>query len=242
MSLEGESVMAMGRKRQLLTAKVWFLGLTIFFVSWLASAEIWATTLYVSDTTLDTILRAGPETSFRIVAPLRVGTQVTLIKEKNGWAEVALQNGVSGWTLKRYLSERVPWRITAEKLAADNQALQARVSQIGRSRQELSEENSKLKEQLDTERRELKALRKDYEALKKGAANYLGLKNAFEKLTLEARQAREGLDDVQKAHKKLKSSSSIRWFISGAGVLILGWLVGLSMGRMRRRRSSEIYR
>ena len=79
------------------------------------------------------------------------------------------------------------------------------------------------------------------ETLKSGAANYLGLKNAFDKLKSEVPQVDSKLGEMQRAHDKLKSSNKMRWFLYGAGAIILGWLVGLMMGG-RRRRSSEIYR
>jgi SH3 domain protein len=65
---------------------------------------------------------------------------------------------------------------------------------------------------------------------------------AYENLQNEARQREAKLDELEKAYGKLKTSKAIRWFLSGAGVLMLGWIVGSSMARMRRRRSSDYYK
>jgi SH3 domain protein len=39
----------------------------------------------------------------------------------------------------------------------------------------------------------------------------------------------------------LKFSNNLQWFLAGAGVLILGWLIGLAMGKRKKRYSSNIY-
>ena len=242
MTLGGDSGMAiLNEKRWLVRVAVWSISFVLFFTGLLLITEVWAATFYVSDTTLETILRSGPGIHNRIIASLQVGARVTVIKEEDGWAQVALEDGRTGWTPRRYLSDRPPWRITAEKLEAENQGIRKRISDIDRTNKELLEENRKLEKQLRIDAAELESVRQQYETLKKGAANYLGLKNAFEKLKSEVPQVESKLGELQRAHDKLKSSNKMRWFLYGAGAIIVGWLVGLMMGG-RRRRSSEIYR
>ena len=223
------------------TWRSWIFGMTLFLAGLLLSSNGLAQNFYVSDTTLETILRAGPNTNRRIIASLPVGTRVTLIKEEAGWAEVSLPDGRTGWTLMRYLSERPPWRVTADKLAREKQRIEKEIANLQGGNRELSEQNSKLEKQLQISRQELEALQQEYEALKKGSANYIGLKKAFEKLQVEVPQIKARLEESQRSHDKLQSSSSIRWFLTGAGVLVVGWILGLIMSG-RRRRSSEIYR
>ncbi len=213
----------------------------LFLAGLLLSSNGLAQNFYVSDTTLETILRAGANTNRRIIASLPVGTRVTLIREEAGWAEVSLPDGRTGWTLMRYLSDRPPWRVTAEKLASEKQRIEKEVTNLEGGNRELAEQNSKLEKQLQINRQELEALRQEYEALKKGSANYIGLKKAFEKLQSEVPQIKARLEEGQRSHDKLQSSSNISWFLTGAGVLVVGWILGLIMSG-RRRRSSEIYR
>jgi SH3 domain protein len=132
--------------------------------------------------------------------------------------------------------------MTAEKLQAENDELKARLRQIQSEHGKLVRENNALKKQMDTEQRELQTVRQDYDELKNSASNYLNLKMAYENLQAEARQSKAKLVEVQKAYDKLKMSSNIRWFLSGAGVLLLGWIVGSYMARMRRRRSGDYYK
>jgi SH3 domain protein len=90
-----------------------FLCLTSVFTIFLPSVTDAATMFYVSDTTLEANLRSGTSQENRIIGMLKPGTQVTLVLEEDGWAKVTLEDGRTGWILKRYLSERPPWRLTA---------------------------------------------------------------------------------------------------------------------------------
>ena len=217
-------------------------GLTLFFTVCLPSVSSFAATLYVSDTTVEVNLRTGTQQENRIIALLRPGTQLELLSEEDGWAEVTLADGRTGWILRRYLSERPPWRVTAEKLATENEKLRAQVGTIKGGNQDLLQKNKELQKQVDLQQRELEKLRRDYEELKNSSTNYLNLKMAYENLQKGTRQSNAKLDKLEKAHGKLKTSTGIRWFLSGAGVLLLGWLLGSSVARLRRRRSSDYYK
>jgi len=217
----------------------WFSALVLACVPWAAA---WAGNLYVSDTALEAVLRNGPRTGNQVVSMVPAGTRVNLVSEEDKWAEVTLEDGRTGWMLKKYLSEEPPWRIAAEKLAAENKALQTQMAQMKRGKQDLSDETGRLKKDLETSQRELQSLRHEYEALKKGATEYLSLKSSFDQLTTDANQARERLTEVQQGYENLRSSTNIHWFLSGAGVLVFGWLLGLVMSRTKRRRATELYR
>ena len=181
-----------------LVGELCFLGLTTVLLSWFLYSVADATVLYVSDTTVTVNLRTGNSFGNKIVALLRPGTQVTLIEEESGWAEVALEDGRKGWLLRKYLSDRPAWRVTAQELAAENQSLKEQVSKLERNYQNLLQEKTKLRKELDSKT--------------------------------------QNLEEVERAYKESGVSNKLRWFISGAGVLLLGWIFGFWRGRMRQRR------
>jgi SH3 domain protein len=234
--------MAKYRQNRLIAGACRLLSLTLFFTVWLPSPGVQATTLYVSDTTLEANLRTGTKTDNRIIALLRPGTRLTILREKGGWAEVTLEDGRTGWILKRYIAERPPWRETAEKLAAENEQLKSQLRNIGGENRDLVQKQAGLERQLSSQQQALQDISREYKELKTSASDYLNLKVAYENLQTEARQSKAKLDQVEKAYKDLKLSATIRWFLSGAGVLLLGGLLGSSMARMRRRRSGDYYR
>jgi SH3 domain protein len=217
-----------------LRRSIYLVALGILLSVWLFSVKTWAKTLYVSDTTLETILRSGPDVNNRIIASLPIGTRVTMITVENGWAEVSLPDGRTGWTLERYLSDRPPWKVTAEKLSEEKARLESQISEIESSNQELGQENDRLEKALASFNQDLEAIEKDYEALKKGAANYSGLQEARDKLASDLPELKARLDKAQRDYDKLQSSNNMRWFLYGAGVMTLGWFAGLIMGGRRR--------
>jgi SH3 domain protein len=160
--------------------------------------------LYVSDTTVEANLRSGIDADQRIIAMLRPGTQVTLLREERGWAEVTLQDGRRGWILKRYLADRPPWMVTAQQLEGENHKLREQLKGLGGNQQELTQENDRLKKEVE--------------------------------------ETRKRVEEMERAYRDTKLSGQLRWFLSGAGVVLVGWLLGYWMGRTGRRRSSGLYR
>jgi SH3 domain protein len=191
---------------------------------------------------LEANLRSGTSQENRIIGMLRPGTQLTLLSEQDGWAEVTLEDGRTGWILRRYLSERPPWRETAEQLQKENERLRTQLTKVKAEHKEIMQKSAEVQRQLDSQQAEFHSVQSEYEELKKSSTNYLNLKMAYENLQNEARQSKAKLDELEKAYGKLRTSRAIRWFLSGAGVLMLGWIVGSSMARMRRRRSSDYYK
>jgi SH3 domain protein len=239
---EDSNAMATCKENGLTAGPRWLLCLILFFTVWSPGPHARAATLYVSDTTLEANLRTGISSGNRIIALLKPGTRLTLIREQEGWAEVTLEDGRTGWILKRYLSDRPPWIETAQRLAAENEKLKSQLREIGGGHRELLQKHAELEKEMESQELALQAVRREYEELKESSSNYLNLKMAYENLQSEARRSKAELDEVQEGYKKLKLSTSIRWFLSGAGVLLLGGLLGSSMARMRRRRSGDYYR
>ncbi len=194
----GQRLMGIGMKNRFVGGGPWILGLTMFLIGWFSCSVAGATTVYVSDTTLRANMRTGNSFGNRIIAMLAPGTQVTLIKEEGGWAEVSLEDGRRGWLLKKYLTDRPAWQVTAQELAAENQSLREQVTSLERNYQNLLQEKTELKNELA--------------------------------------HRTQDLEEVQRAYEKSDVSNKLRWFISGAAVLLLGWLFGFWRGRMRHRR------
>jgi SH3 domain protein len=234
--------MTINKRNRLMAQTLWLFALTLLLTLWIPGTGNTADTLYVSDTTLEANLRSGTSQDNRIIGMLRPGTKVTLTSEQDGWAKVTLEDGRTGWILRRYLSERPPWRETAERLQKENEQLRTKLNTVRTDYQQMMQKSTELQKKMDSQQSELLSAQSDYEELKKSSTNYLNLKMAYENLQNEARQTKTKLDELEKAYGKLKTSRALRWFLSGAGVLILGWIIGSSMARVKRRRSSDYYK
>jgi len=144
------------------------------------------------------MLRTGPSQSNKIVAVLKTGDAVTLIREAEGdYSLVALPDGRQGYAASRYLTEQIPntrqVQLLEDQVAKQNQAL-AR----------LREENT--------------LLQAAQEEIQQNEAEHTV---QIQTLTLERNQ--------------LRRDASVSSFLAGAGVLIIGWLLGWTRLRLRRK-------
>ena len=144
------------------------------------------------------MLRTGPSQSNKIVAVLKTGDAVTLIREAEGdYSLVALPDGRQGYAASRYLTEQIPntrqVQLLEDQVAKQNQAL-AR----------LREENT--------------LLQAAQEEIQQNEAEHTV---QIQTLTLERNQ--------------LRRDASVSSFLAGAGVLLIGWLLGWTRLRLRRK-------
>jgi hypothetical protein len=59
---------------------------------------------------------------------------------------------------------------------------------------------------------------------------------------IRASRVEAKLAEAQKVHDKLQSNADMRWFLYGAGKMVLGWILGNVMGSRRKKGSSALHR
>ena len=152
---------------------------------------------YVSDYR-ELMMRTGPSQSNKIVAVLKTGDAVTLVREAEGdYSLVALPDGRQGYVASRYLTEQIP---TARQV----QLLEDQVAEQNQELARLREENTLLQ----TAREDIQLNEAEYT-------------DRIQILTLERNQ--------------LQRDASVSSFLAGAGVLLVGWLLGWTRLRLRRK-------
>lgn len=183
-------------------------------------------------------VRTGKGFKYRIIAILRDGSKVTLIKTDGDWAYIRLQDGREGWVLKRYLSKEIPLKQQIAKLKQQNQELLTKLTNANKTISDLQNKLDTLTSQNSILKNKLDYITNAYTQLKHDAANVISLKKAYESSQRELQQAKQQIVILETQNNHLKNSDRIKWFLAGAAVLLIGWLIGLIMGRGRRRRSS----
>ena len=144
------------------------------------------------------MLRTGPSRDNKIIAVLKTGNAIKLIREAGeDYYLVALADGRQGYVLKGYVTEQAPAAYRVQNLE----------DQVARQEQELArlrEENSRLQ-----------------------TAHGETQRSATEKETL--------LQSVTLERDQLQRDASVSSFLAGAGVLLIGWLLGWTRLRLRRK-------
>jgi SH3 domain protein len=194
-----------------------------------------AETGYVSDMLLLNF-RQGPGNTHAVIKTLKSNTPVTILEEENGFYKVELQSKEIGWIDKNFIVFEPPKTQIIDQLQQKNKALENKISQLESTGQTLK----------DT----IKSLEAD---LKKGGnqpgnhpirmdppKNIQELIDKNKQLQKENSRLSKDPDQLNKAQKGLFKSNMIKWFLSGVGVLLLGWIIGQSISSKKQQSRSSL--
>jgi len=205
----------------------------VFFLIIFYNAAL-ADTMYVSDV-LKLTVRDGKGTGEKIIAVVQSGQTVEVLQPEDEWALVRLDDGKEGWVLNRYLTGKITNNIKLKLLKKKHKALIAQSTTLLEENVKLKEENKKFKTELDKVQKEAEELKMSYEALKTESADYINLKSKYTKTASQLSEYTEKSELLEKELTKLEFRQTVRWLLTGAGVLLLGFLIGFSARRQHRR-------
>lgn len=202
----------------------------------LFSTPVFADNKYISDTVKVT-MRTGPGNDHKIIALLSIGTKVDVVQPGDEWTLVRLANGKEGWVINRFLTDKIPSDIELNILKSKYQALKARASEMQKKNSLMKAENEKLTTEFAVSRKKLQKTTDDFEALKSESKEFLELQSKFKAASSKLAEQTKKAEKFEDELTKLLWNQNIKWFLSGAGVLILGFIIGFSTKRQRRRSS-----
>ncbi len=212
--------------------KVAFIGICLVLICSVSQAE----TLYISDF-LRITMRTGPGIDHKIIEMIKSGQTVTVLEQGPEWTKIQLPTGKEGWVLNRFLTPKPPSGLLLKKLEEKHAELSLQVTTLIDENERLRNENQKLDAELKTNSSNLEKVTDSYQKLKSGSAEYLDLKSIYEKMAMQLDQQKKRAQNVEKELERIQFHKNIRWFLSGASVLIIGFLIGFSFRRQRRRPS-----
>ena len=200
----------------------------------LFSASVYGETMYVSDI-LKLTLRTGPSIENKIISVLESGQVMEVIQFGDEWSRVQLPNGKEGWVLSRYLTIRETNNIKLERLEAKHKNLMIQAAELLEENNRLQRDNAKLSTEFKANQKQLAKIQTDYEALKAEAADFLTLKTNYNRATSQLAEQTDRANQLEEQVSSLEMNAYIKWFLAGSGVLIIGFLIGFSTKRQRRR-------
>ncbi len=215
------------------------ISLVVVFSFGLTGAAL-AETQYVSDR-LEIQMRTGKGTQFRILRMLPSGTalEVLEVDQENGYSRVRAPGGVEGWVLNRYLMKGQAAR---DRLADAEKQL----AQLELENRKLKTSFSELKEEkgsTDQERNELdkenRKITQELEEIRRTASSALAIDSENKDLKSKIVAYERQLQTLQQENEGLKNRTARDWFMVGAGVVILGMIIGLIIPRIRWRKKSS---
>jgi len=202
----------------------------------LFSTPVLAENKYVNDT-MKITMRTGPANDKKIITLLGIGHKVEVLKPGDGWTLVRLTNGKEGWVISRFLTNKIPSDIELKVLTSKHKALMVKAVKMQEENSSLKAENKELSTGLASGRKELQKTSNDYEALKRESKKFLELQSKFKASSSNLAKQTIKADKLEDELTKVLWNQNIKWFLSGAGVLIFGFIIGFSTRRQRRRSS-----
>jgi SH3 domain protein len=208
------------------------LGLSLMLC--LFSTFVYGETMYVSDR-LKLTLRTGPSTENKILAVIESGQMLDVVELGNEWSRVQLSNGKEGWVLSRYLTPNETNNIKLERVQTKHKNLMIQAAALLEENNKLKAENKGLGSDTAANQKQLDKIKNDYEVLKAEAAEFITLKSKYESAASQLAEQTAKAEKLEEQLTKLELNYYIKWFLAGSGVLILGFLIGFSTKRQRRR-------
>jgi SH3 domain protein len=201
----------------------------------LAAAPARADTFYVSDM-LTVALRAGPSDETPVIyRGLAIGARITLLERDaiSGFVRVRTDAGLEGWLPADHLAGEPPAR---GQLAAANREVARLNGVVAELRQELERRAGDADANSVTPVHEsLERLREDVAELRRVSTVSLETESVNHRLTELNAQLRQEIETLALELQDLRARSAQRWLLSGAGLVVFGFLLGLLVrGRSRR--------
>ena len=190
--------------------------------------------MYVSDV-LKLTLRTGPSIENKILSVINSGQMMEVIEFGEEWSQVQLPNGKEGWVLSRYLTTNETNNIKLERLEAKHKNLMIQSAELLEENNRLKAENKKFSTEFNANQKQLAKTQSDYKALKAEAGEFLTLKTNYERAASQLAEQTAKAKQLEEQLSKLEMHAYIKWFLAGSGVLIVGFLIGFSTKRQRRR-------
>jgi len=204
----------------------------------LTTATVLAETRYVVDNLIIT-MRSGQSTQHQVLRTWPSSTKLEILETGEKYSRVRGPDGTEGWVLNQYISLKPTAKlrlVTAEnklaKLETENNRLNAELKTLGDKEAGVSEQHKKLARDNQKQGEELTRLRRV-------AAKPLKLENENQRLKRELLELESQHELLRQENQMLGDSSDREWFLNGAGVIILGIILGLIIPRLRIRKKAS---
>lgn len=192
---------------------------------------------YVTNTK-EVHLRAGKGTEYKILRLLPNGTPLSLLEHdsKSGYSRVQLRDGTVGWVLTRHLSDERSCRIQLQAFSDKLQHLTEENTRLTQELETLKSQQNALSTEKNTLTERATQLTAELQRIRSVSANALAIENERNQLRERVIELERQLNRLKLENQTLNSEQSQRWFLIGAGVLGGGILLGLILPRLGRRR------
>jgi len=222
--------------------------LAIFFmVAFLMTASngsVYADTRYVTDQLVISV-RDGHNPSDIVLGYIKTATPVDVIEEIGDYSRIKTEDGLEGWVLTKYIVSEKPKALIIEDLNSEIQKLNEKADskKLLETKKMYEEKIGELEQEVNINQRFTAKAKSDLIQLDNKYKNLLAHSQNKEELIRESEQLKKLNTHLNTEIKSLKQqnkiplkSKGLQSFVAGAGILLLGYLLGASAKKKKRSR------
>lgn len=198
-------------------------------------------TRYVTDQ-LEITLRSGQSTKHQIIRMLPSGTPVELLEtdDETKYSRVRTSDdGTEGWVLTRYLDEQPSARERLVKINQQVKQLSDDNRKLQQTLKETTREKERLSNALNASDSKNEQLSRELAHIKQISAATIEVDRANQDLKTELERLKSRYEQAENTIDTLRDDSNRKWVMVGAGIILLGMLIGLIIPKIRWRRKSD---
>lgn len=180
-------------------------------------------------------VRGNPSERAEAWGTLTAGDQVTVTKQSGGWSYIKSPR-IEGWVSTALLVDNPPSVAILDEIRTENERLKAENAEALSELERLRDENANLKQLQDTSNDQTQAFMTLMEKTNNDLPSLVTLKDDYDKLQLELNGKTKRLESLERSASRNEFYTYLRWFLSGAGVLVVGLLIGIITRKSNNRR------
>jgi SH3 domain protein len=196
-----------------------------------------AETVYVSED-FEITMRTGPGTDRKIISLVQSGKALEILEKGNEWSMVRDHSGKEGWVLNRYITPNQPCAMVLGRVRQDFDVLTAKYKDLKDNFDNLEAQKKATDADLSQNQKDRDELSTAYETLKKEAADFLKLKQRHKQVSADLEAEKTLSAKLDEENMQLKRSRIIQWVLTGGGIMLVGFFIGLFSSSRRKSRSS----
>lgn len=171
-------------------------------------------------------MRSGPGTEYETVSIIKPGETFVVMQQEKSWAQVRLKDGRRGWVSARFLAADAP----ADQLSES-------VSHAPRDPEIVEAQNYRLQSEIAEKEKEIERIQQAYDQLKADSSEFISVQNRLDTALADLSKMKDQKETLQKKIVDLQNDRILKGALLGAGILLIGILIGLNFKKQRRRSS-----
>ena len=205
-----------------------------------ASALQAAEVKYVTDI-FEVTMRSGTSTANSIVRLLSSGTKVTVLEDNLGsqYSLVETEENKQGYVLTRFLMDSPAARETLQDVRARYEQQQSLLDEQQTEIEQLKEALQQEQTDSQTLKTTLRASEQELSEVRDAAQNTLNILDQNKQLQTVVNQLREEKTLLSDTNAELSDSTQIDWFVRGAAVSLIAFIIGILVTRISWRKKDS---